>query len=63
MKKNVLTLLPVPLSLLTSAVQAQSSVTLYGVIDEAFQFVHNATPRTITCTGCRAAICKDPAGG
>jgi len=42
MKKHVLMLLPVPLSLLASAVQAQSSVTLYGVIDEAFQFVHNA---------------------
>ncbi|HKT92065.1 MAG TPA: porin, partial [Paraburkholderia sp.] len=42
MKKLALMLLPVPLSMLAPVAQAQSSVTLYGVIDEAFQFVHNA---------------------
>jgi predicted porin len=42
MKKLALVLLPVPLSMLVPVAHAQSSVTLYGVIDEAFQFVHNA---------------------
>ncbi|HKR44447.1 MAG TPA: porin [Paraburkholderia sp.] len=42
MKKLALMLLPVPLTMLAPVAQAQSSVTLYGVIDEAFQFVHNA---------------------
>jgi predicted porin len=40
MKRSALFL--ISLSAIASSAQAQSSVTLYGVIDEAFQFVHNA---------------------
>lgn len=42
MKKSVVTL-----ALLMAAVKvayAQSSITLYGIIDESVQYTHNATP-------------------
>jgi predicted porin len=43
MKKLVLPALPLLLLGIAPA-HAQSSVTLYGVLDEALQFVHNANP-------------------
>jgi len=42
MKRIALLLVPGSLAITVSAAYAQSSVTLYGVIDEAFQFVHSA---------------------
>src|ERR1700758_387549 len=42
MKRIALSTLSLALLGATSAAHAQSSVTLYGLIDESFQWVHNA---------------------
>jgi predicted porin len=42
MKTFALSALSLTLFGAASAAHAQSSVTLYGVLDEAFQFTHNA---------------------
>src|ERR1700739_251822 len=44
MKRIALSTLSLALLGAASAAHAQSSVTLYGLIDESFQFVHNANP-------------------
>ncbi|WP_168791002.1 porin [Paraburkholderia aromaticivorans] len=44
MKRIALSTVSLALLSATGAVHAQNSVTLYGVIDEAFQYVHNANP-------------------